>query len=139
MPGPPAPPIISLGPIYTPVSSPIAFCSVTCSRFPTKIFGVIRYVLPIVVLLFSQSLIQSNIVASRMTEYWNITVATNSSSVPTSTVTVPDRASTGISVRVSRFVKSVPVTSYLIPVWLGVIKLIMNGTLTSPLTTVISQ
>ena len=139
MPGPPAPPMMSLGPIYTPVSSPIAFCSVTCSRFPTKIFGVIRYVLPIVVLLFSQSLIQSNIVASRMTEYWNITVATNSSSVPTSTVTVPDRASTGISVRVSRFVKSVPVTSYLIPVWLGVIKLIVNGTLASPLTTVISQ
>ena len=139
MPGPPAPPIISLGPIYTPVSSPIAFCSVTCSRFPTKIFGVIRYVLPIVVLLFSQSLIQSNIVASRMTEYWNITVATNSSSVPTSTVTVPDRASTGISVSVSRFVKSVPVTSYLIPVWLGVIKLIVNGTFASPLTTVISQ
>ena len=139
MPGPPAPPIISLGPIYTPVSSPIAFCSVTCSRFPTKIFGVIKYVLPIVVLLFSQSLIQSNIVASRITEYWNITVATNSSSVPTSTVTVPDRASTGISVRDSRFVEPVPTTSYLIPVWLGVIKLIVNGTFTSPLTTVISQ
>ena len=139
MPGPPAPPIISLGPIYTPVSSPIAFCSVTCSRFPTKIFGVIRYVLPIVVLLFSQSLIQSSIVDSRITEYWKITVATNSSSVATSAVTVPDKASTGTSVRASRFVASVPPTSYLIPVWLGVIEVMVNGTLTSPLTTVISQ
>ena len=122
--------------MYTPVRTDMSASLVIF--LPTNNLGVIRYVLPIVVLLFSQSLIQSSIVDSRMTEYWKITVATNSSSVATSNVRVPDKASVGIDFMINRFVASVPAISYSILSLLGVTELIVNGTFTSPRTTVMS-